>query len=150
MATTNVLTNIENAIKNICKDSSIAAVAGVSASDWSNYHVFVESAGLIGGFNRGRLPAIQILLLNGNYDYQGLSDQSEKGGTVTSNWEIRVSTSRFQRDYTLGLAIIEKLRAWIDTDERFIDSQYTVSPPVNGPFGYDNVLTLTVNNNYGK
>jgi hypothetical protein len=82
-------------IKTLISDSAVATAAGLTSAEWSN-HIFItfDISQFCYAVNIGRLPIVCIQENTASYESQGTS-VNEIGGTVTSEWTIRIMDTAF-------------------------------------------------------
>lgn len=87
--------NIQSVLLESCRAANVAAVVSVATPIWSSTdetigHVFAGRRGYVGGRNRGRLPFIEVFK-SGSQEFRAEArSEEELGGTVVTNWTIRV------------------------------------------------------------
>lgn len=81
-------------IKTIVSGASIATAAGISSSEWANYHTFVRYGedDMVGNTNIGRLPIVTIREVTSNYEFQA---EPNHFGTRETIFIIRIYVATF-------------------------------------------------------
>lgn len=111
------------------------SITGIPNLQWVTSHIFYGNPlGKLGtgGQNRGRCPFVRVFRTGKDFDYQA---QSDRGGTVTSNFTIEIVTrqssvksqeSNWDFAYRIWESIITDLREkdnYMIGDERVLEMQ---------------------------
>jgi hypothetical protein len=111
--------------------------------------VFLYTAGLIGGRNRGRLPFFEIEIEN-----QDFTKETNEGGTLTSRVILRAHVSGADRgvgaddSQTILLFALKAIRN--QSAGYFNVGEDSIGPLTAGPWGFQRDAILTIDHSWDK
>ena len=117
----------------------VAAIAGVSQSDWP-HHVFYGNGNFIGGRNRGRLPFIEIKRIATDFEQEANTLSRED-----TTFEFIVSTGRgsYEADL-LASKLIRATFSYLKSNYPILTWIVTSTESVATPWGYKVAYDLEV------
>lgn len=127
-----------------CRDTSVAAVAGVGATDWSTRVQSGDKDGYIDGLHRGRMPAMEIFQKSDTWSL--LSADNGGQGTMSARWMLRVHSGIPSQDLAEDQcrAIIYAALIKVRENRYFTIGDDIVSNFVESPMGYSMEVELEV------
>jgi hypothetical protein len=142
--------NLLDALVTSAGDTSVAIVAGVTLSDWVNYHIFTGESLYIRGKNRGRSPFVSIWRSSSDFSFD-----EENGGGVNSEYIIESVVSKTSKkdmpaNEEFACQILQAVIKAAMANWAFQESDFKLDQVTNHPFGFSVKATFRVTNSWSK
>lgn len=151
----NYYTEIISRLKTAIGHSEVYTVAGVSAGEWSTYHIFDGGRKFIHGQNRGRVPFVNVWRNMSDYSFDAVTTGGEQGGQMQSNWNIEIvvaksSAADEKTGEEFAYAIAQKIIKKIREDYNLSLGNERITPIQTHPFGLSLIIDLTIINTHSN
>jgi len=143
---TDLISNLSDQLFLEINKVNVSGSANVPDNEWAK-HIFRENFFTTRGANRGRLPIVEYKRTNVSYENQ----VAERGGQVTSTWEINVISRTLYGQYrneTKCFAILQELLRNIHENKDLKISDEVIGECTPTPWGHTVTCTLTIENSW--
>lgn len=149
----NYYTEIMTRLKTACSDAEVMTAAGISGTEWTDYHVFDTGRHFIAGQNRGRVPFVNIWRTGSDYTFDAVDSSTARSGTLESTWNIEVVVGKSSRtnertNETQAYDIAQKVIKSIRKDFNMRIGTESIGEIQTHPFGLSLSVEVNIQNTH--